>query len=170
MTLGWPLRNICVTHRHGYVLSSFPLVVKELTTIPEYPSSPRYPHAMALKQLTSILFTKLKDGLKNRFNLISYKRMTTIYRHVLQQQGETLFLANSYVKLTSKYSSVWSTTYLLCLMNVCFNRQSTLLMVPTVPLFIQTSSFICMEWTSMQELLKRNEYSWSGPLTSRFSK
>jgi hypothetical protein len=54
--------------------------------------------------------------------------------------GKTLFLAKSYVKLTSKYSSVWSTTYLLCLMNVCFNRQSTLLRVPTVLLFIQTSS------------------------------
>ena len=83
MTLGKPLRNICATHLHGYVLSSFPLVVKKLTTIPEYSSSPRYPHAIALKQLTSILFTKLKDGLKNRFNFISYKRMTSIDRHIL---------------------------------------------------------------------------------------
>jgi hypothetical protein len=46
-----PVENICVTHLHGYVLSSFPLVVKKLTTIPEYPSSVRSPHAMALKQL-----------------------------------------------------------------------------------------------------------------------
>ena len=78
----------------------------EITTIPEYPSSARSPHAMALKQLTSILFTKLKDGLRNRFNFISYKRMTSIDRHFLQQQGKTLFLAKSDVKLTSKYSSV----------------------------------------------------------------
>jgi hypothetical protein len=66
--------NICVRHLHGYVLSSFPLVVKKYTTIPEYPSSARSPHAMALKQLTSILFTKLKDG---------YNRMTSIDRNIL---------------------------------------------------------------------------------------
>ena len=89
--------------------------------------------------------------------------MTNIDRHILQQQGKTLFQAKSYVKLTSKQSSVRSTTYLLCLMNVCYNRQSTLQMVPAVPLFICMSSIICMK-----KLLKGNENRQSGPLISRF--
>jgi hypothetical protein len=40
-------------------LSSFPLVAKKLLTISEYPSSPRSPHAAALKQLTSLVFKTL---------------------------------------------------------------------------------------------------------------
>ena len=100
---------LCYTSPHLHIYTC-PVLLSpsgdEITTIPEYPSSARSPHAMALQQLTSILFTKLNDGLRNRFNFISFKRMTTIDKHFLQQQGKTLFLAKSDVKLTSKYSRV----------------------------------------------------------------
>ena len=53
---GYALRNISVTHVFGYVLSSFLPMVPQLINIAEYPSTPMSPHAIALKQLTSVVF------------------------------------------------------------------------------------------------------------------
>jgi hypothetical protein len=59
------------------------------------------------------------------------------------KENPTLNLPKSYLKLiSSKCSSFWLTTYLLCLVGVLFNRLSEFLWVSTVLLFSQSCCFI----------------------------
>ena len=87
-----------------------------------------------------------------------------------QKQKNTLILPKISLKLTSTCSSFLLTTYLLCLVDMFFNRQSAYirLWVQTVLLFLPTCSFnIRMRQTSYRGFSRKTKRRQPDPLISR---
>ena len=85
----------------------------------------------------------IKQNAQRRYKCIVLGRDTSYFVKVTAP-----ILPKSSLKLiSSKCSSFWLTTYLLCLVDVFFNRQSAYTWVQTVLLFSPTCSFIYMRHT-----------------------
>jgi hypothetical protein len=76
-------------------MSSFLLVVKKSITISEHPSTPRFLHAAALKQLNSLVFKTLSSlEIKRRIKesvQFYFLKNNDVDRNILLQEGKTPF-------------------------------------------------------------------------------
>ena len=142
------------------------------------PSSP----ALALKHLTYLPFTLLFLTLswrqiKGLGPTVFHKKNICQRRHkylVLRRDiscfayNTTLILPKSFLKLiSSTCSSFWLTTYLLCLVDAFFNRQSKYLWVQTELIFSPTCSLFRMRQTSYRGFSRKTKRSYPDPFISR---
>ena len=105
---------------------------------------------------TTIPHSKLKDRLRDLVQISFIKKNgQRRYKYLVLGRDrsyfvkKTLILPKSSLKLiSSTCSSFWLTTYLLCLVDVFFNRQSAYIWLQTVLLFSLICSFIRMRQTS----------------------
>ena len=114
------------------------------------------PHAIALSiWLLYPLhnYSPLKKRSKALVHLCLTKHIQT---HCLRKG----YLPKSSLKLISSIcASFWLTIYLLCLVDVFFNRQSAFLSVPTALHFSPTCSFICTRLTSYRSFSPKTKRS-----------
>ena len=91
-------------------------------------------------------------------SITSVTKMTSYYNVHSPLVLISEMLPKSSLKLiSSTCSSIWLSTYLLCLVDVFFNRQSAYLWVQTVLLFSRTCSFIRMSQTSYRCFLRKTK-------------
>jgi hypothetical protein len=89
---------------------------------------------------------KLRELKKNGLHRYKY---LVLGRDRSYFEKKALILPKSYLKLVSSTCSCfWLTTYLLCLVDVLFNKQSAYPWIQIVLLFSPTCSVICMRQTS----------------------
>ena len=120
---------------------------KDFTSLPSAQLS-RLKDKGRLKELFQLCFIN-KNG-QRRYNYLVLGRDIFFLA--------TLILTKSVLQLiSSKCSSFWLTTYLLRLMDVFCNRQSTFQWVQTVLLFSLTCCFIRIMQTSYKDFLRKTK-------------
>ena len=132
-------------------------------------------HAIALKQLTSLVFQKPPPLETNR-RIKESVQLYFIKKN--DQHRQTYLVATRENSVSSKNLCEAHIKIFECLIDNVFVMLDERVFQQTVdnhkgtncaPIYTGFFNYL-HEWTSMQEILKGNENSWSGPLISRFSK